>query len=140
MVQEGGVGPGTVKTCDCLSVWRGVGGYGRLFLSLDKLLCPGDIFVSQEEGVFDSDVVVNVIEIPGVLARHCIFGEGAGEGQLVENCLVPAEEAVVQSLLVSVCVGDWIADMEDLAVVVDVSIVPVSKTLAVEVCVDGSNN
>lgn len=111
-----------------------------LFLALDELLCPGDVLVSQEECVFDADVVVDVVEVPGVLAWHRILGEGAGESQLVEDGLVAAEEAVVQGLLVAVSVGDGVADVEDLAVVVDVSVVAVSQTLAVEVGVDGTDD
>ncbi|GBM30778.1 hypothetical protein AVEN_30595-1 [Araneus ventricosus] len=123
-----------------LSVGLGEGRAGSLFLSLDELLCPGDVLVSEEEGILDSDVVVDVVEVPGVLAGHGVLGEGAGERELVEDGLVAAEEAVVHGLLIAVGVGDGVAHVEDLAVVVDVSVVAVSETVAVEVGVDGSDD
>lgn len=115
-------------------------GSGLLLLSLDELLGPGDVLIPQELCVFNANVVVDVVEISGVLAWHGIFGEGAGQSQLVEDGLVAAEERVVQSFLVAVGVGDGVADVEDLAVVVDVSVVSVSEAVTIEIGVDWSND
>lgn len=115
-------------------------GQRGLFLALDDLLSSSDVLVSEEEGVFDADVVVDVVEVSCVLAWNGVFREGAGECQLVEDCLVAAEEAVVKGLLVSVSVCDGVAHVEDLAVVVYVGVVTVTEAFAVEVGVDGSND
>lgn len=101
-----------------------------LLLALDELLCPGDIVVLEELGVFDSDVVVDVVEVSGVRARDGVFWESAGQRQLVEDGLVAAEEAVVEGLLVAVGVGDGVAHVEYLAVVVHISVIAVSETVA----------
>lgn len=91
----------------------------------DQRCCLFDIRVGQEEGVRDADVVVDVVEIGRVLARHGFLGEGTGQAQLVEHGLVSTEEAELLYFGVAVGVRDHVAHVEDEAVVVHVGEVAV---------------
>lgn len=111
-----------------------------LLPSTDELLCSSNVFISKEESVFNANVVVDVVEVAGVLAGDSFFGEGAGQRQLVEDGLVSTEETVVLSFGGSVGVGDLVADVEDLAVVVNVGVISVSEAIARECGLDRSDD
>lgn len=105
-------------------------------VELDTLLNVG---VCQEGGVGNANVVVDVEEVRRVCARDSFFWEGAREGQLVEDRLVAAEEAVLLDFCVAIRVIDDVAHVEDLAVVVHVGEVAV-PSLALESCLYGAHD
>lgn len=89
------------------------------------------LLVVQDGGVLVLEqVVVQVEEVAGARAWHSLIGEGAGEGSLVEHGLVSAGEGVLGELDVSVLLGNTTADVEDLAVVVNIG--EVTLTFALE--------
>lgn len=133
--------PFVTSSSTCLSFPSGVG--RRLLLAggttaepgaeaLVQRLSSGHVIVSEEGSILDADVVVDVVEVSGVLTRHRLLRVGAGESQLVEDGLVPAEEAPVVQLLASVGELHFVADVEDLAVIVRVRVIAVPETRAVE--------
>lgn len=95
-------------------------------------MSPGHVVVGEEGRILVADVIVDVVKVLGVLAGHGLFGEGAGQRQLVEDCLVAAEEAPVVQLFGSVGELHLVADVEDFALVVGVGVVAVLEALAAE--------
>jgi len=77
--------------------------------------------------------VDDIIVASGLVTGVSLLGVGTGQGVLGEDGLVTAEEGELLSFHeVSIIVGYWHADVEYLAVTVDVSVVAVGSVLTVE--------
>lgn len=84
------------------------------------------IIIIQERCVLYTDVTVEIEEVRGTLTGHRLFGMGARQGELIEDGLVAAQEAVLLDFAGAVGPRNCVAHMEDLTVVVHVSIVAVA--------------
>lgn len=90
-------------------------------------------------GYFAELGVGDVVEAPGLSAGVGILSVGAGEAVLTEHGLVAAHEGEVGRLHQGAdVVSDGETDMEQLAVVVHVSVVSVGQVLAGEGGVEGA--
>ena len=68
------------------------------------------------------------VEARGCFAGHGVFNGGAVEVVLVENCLVVAHEREMRDFnQLSLSIVDWLADVEDFAVVVNISVISEEK-------------
>merc|ERR1711963_896567 len=110
--------------------------YGKYLLFMVSLFC----FIVRQAWVVFSVVLGNFsefhssVQAGGLLAWKSVLREVAGQSLLVELGSLATDKAVlVHSLNVSVVVINWVANMEDLAGIVYISIVAVSSILLVTV-------
>lgn len=88
--------------------------------------CPGDVLFVVERNVGPSSQVgVEIVEIPGTSTWYSVLWIGASERELVEHGLIAAEEGPLLHVGGAIHVDHCVADVEDLTVVVDVSVVAV---------------
>lgn len=118
---------------------RALGLECSLLVSRDERDGAGYVGIVVQEDLLLANLVVQVEEVGRAAAWHGVLGESAGERELVENRLVPAEEAVLLHLGAAVVLGHHVAHVEDLAVVVHISEVAVLGR-ARERCLHGTYN
>ena len=91
--------------------------------------CPSYILFIVERYIWScAKIGIQVPEISCTSTRNCIFRVRAGERELVEYSLVTAHERILEHFLCSVWIDNCVANMEDLTIVILISIITISTT------------